>query len=182
MLRNVLSANIKNLNDTEKYILGYVTKWDVNKLMATNSFGLTDDEIRKVLYNGFSNYFSHPVGEMAHPYLKVWYKIVDGAYMDKLISETELYGKRYGQLANAVNEVFGTLSRSNVYTILKAFVERDWDELSQKIWFDCDDDNLSPRLIQENIEEYGCVVAENLDEEDLKAILLFCGYDLNKLT
>ena len=182
MLRKVLSANINNLNDTEKYILGYVTKWDVNKLMATNSFGLTDDEIRKVLYKAFSNYFSHHVGEMTHPYLKVWHKIVDGAYMDELISETELYGKRYGQLANAVNEVFGTFSRSNVYAILKAFVERDWDELSQKIWFDCDDDNLSPRLIQENIEEYGCVVAENLDEEDLKAILLFCGYDLNKLT
>lgn len=180
MLRNVLSANINNLNDTEKYILGYVTKWDVNKLIPTNC--LTDDEIRKVLYNGFSNFFSHPVGEMAHPYLKVWHKIVDGAYMDKLISETELYGKRYDQLAKVVNEAFGTLSRSNVYTILKAFVERDWDELSQKIWLDCDDENLSPRLIQENIEEYGCVVAENLDEEDLKAILLFCGYDLNKLT
>lgn len=179
MLRNVLSENIKNLNDTEKYILGYVTKWDVNKLIPTNC--LTDYEIRKVLYNGFSNYFSHPVGEMAHPYLKVWHKIVDGAYMDKLISETELYGKRYGQLANAVNEVFGTLNRSNVYTILKAFVERDWDELSQKFWFDWDDDKLSPRLIQENIMEYGCVVAENLDEEDLKAILLFCGYDLDKL-
>lgn len=179
MLRNVLSENIKNLNDTEKYILGYVTKWDVNKLIPTNC--LTDDEIRKVLYNGFSNYFSHPVGEMAHPYLKVWHKIVNGAYMDKLISETELYGKRYEQLANAVNEVFGTLSRSNVYTILKAFVERDWDELSQKFWFDFDDNNLSPLLIQDNIIEYACVVAENLDEEDLKAILLFCGYDLDKL-
>lgn len=179
MLRNVLSENIKNLNDTEKYILGYVTMWDVNKLIPTN--GLTDYEIRKVLYNGFANYFSHPVGEMAHPYLKVWHKIADGVYMDKLISETELYGKRYEQLANAVNEVFGTLNRSNVYTILKAFAERDWDELSQKLWFEGDDDNLSPRLIQENIVEYGCVVAENLDEEDLKAILLFCGYDLNNL-
>lgn len=167
MLRHVLNENIKNLNDTDAYVLEYLTKvpfdWFIDQMA-------TDKDVRKTLYKAFAPYFGYE--SMMHPYYKVWKKISKGVNMDELIVQTDLYGHDYKMLAEQINELFMDKYRPTIYIILKAFAERDFEELANKY---CFIENFTCKDVIDNIKDYAEMVATNLDEEDLESIILFCG-------
>lgn len=183
MLRNKLISNIDKLNDTEKYILSYVTNVDISMFSDKS---VCDNIVMDILKNGFSDYLRseidtiHPI-DAIHPFVKVWYKVIDDCYMEKLIEHTDMYGNAYERLANKVNELYGTEMRQTINIILKSFLERDWDELSNKFWEYWDGFECDPKIVKEDIERYSDIVANNLDESDLKTILLFCGQNIDNL-
>lgn len=178
MLRDKLISNIDNLSEFEVYILFYVTHWDTYEFCDCENN--SDEKVSDVLCNSFAHYFGRDEGEYTHPFVKVWRKVVDGINIDKLICHTDHYDKRYKALADEVNRLYGTENRSNIHAVLKLFVERDWDELCDKIrgCEFCDDEKSKIKFTQEHITMYANVVANNLDEQDLVTILSFCGVNI----
>lgn len=177
MLRTKLNENAKGLTDIEKYIFYYVTNYDIDGLLnGANS----DEYVNQTLDICYRKYFITYVenrNKLEHPFIKVWNKFTKGANLGKLIYVTAMYDGKYTERVDVVNMLYGKEYRSTIHMILKAFVERDWDELSEKIWgVNAIDDEINVRYVQDHIEDYANVVAENLDEDDLLAIISFCGW------
>lgn len=177
MIRSRLIENLQKLNDTEMYIVEYLTKKNFEWFKDTNS---TDNNVRKVLYNAWVNYFGHTPEDGMHPFYLVWCKMVNGVNIDMLIPETDLYGHDYELLAKEVNELYMSKYRPTILTILKSFAERDFDEICDRYGFDSNDD-VSVKSVQEDIESYSEYIVNNLDETDLMTIILFCGKPIPNL-
>lgn len=167
MLRLILEENITNLNDTEKEILEYVTHKQYNWFLLHH---ITDEEIKDVLYKNFAPFFGREADvEREHPFYNVMRKIVKNANVDPLIFQTDLYGPNYEELAKEVNKLWCGKYRQTILMILKAFAERDFDALVERFEFD-----ITCEEIQKNIDHYADLVAENLVDSDLEAIINFC--------
>lgn len=89
--------------------------------------------------------------------------------MNKLIVQTTLYGHRYKGLADCVNSLYSTEYRDTIEIILRAFAERDFEEIVTRynLGDDVDYDSLDLSL-----------VVDNLDENDLETIIKFCGVSI----
>lgn len=164
MLRDKLISNIEGLNIDEKILVRFVTKKDITWFFDKDN--VSDDSVVSVLYTTFFDYFS----KLGHPCEELFDKVINGAYTDKLIYQTDLYDKSYEYVAKLVNDLWGSDKRSLVLIQLKAFAERDCDELEDKYEVDID-------KVLSDIEKYADVVVNNLDERDLETIVLFCGVD-----
>lgn len=175
MLRDKLISNLCACSELEKYIVKYVTKNDINWFCDKHN---SDKIVRECLYDGFVNYFGYAPKDGVHPFNMVWQKITKGVNIDPLFSQTDLYGVTYKKLTERINELYMGAYRNTINIILKAFAERDFDELDDKHCFEsseiyCDD-------LQNNIDQFADVVANNLDEDDLRTILSFCGKSIEE--
>lgn len=173
MLRHILNNNIKSLNDTESYVLEYVTKTPIDWFFDHMA---SDNEVREVLYNSFVAHFGYAPKDGIHPFYKVWEKIVKGANIDALIAQTDLYGNSYKMLAEQINELYMSEYRSCINIILKAFAERDYTEIADKHNFG---NEITKEKFVEDFEGYSELIVNNLDEQDLETIILFCGKQPN---
>ena len=168
MIRAILNENISNLCERDVDILKYVTgKAPIWFELSTT----TDNEIVDDLFHYFGRYKTMSENGCVHPFYETFKKITLGANVEKLIYHTDFYGENYKQLAENVNKLWGSEYRSTICTILKAFAERDFDELKPRF---CVEVTLD--YVKENITKFLDVIADNLDECDLRCILQFCGW------
>ena len=168
MNRAILNKNISNLCERDIDILKYVT----GKAPLWFELGTTtDDEIVKVLFRYFGEYITMTENGCVHPFYETLRKIVLGANVEKLIYHTDFYGKNYKQLAENVNKLWGSEYRPTICTILKAFAERDFDELEPRFV-----EGVTLKYVKEHIVDFADLIADNLDECDLRCILQFCGW------
>lgn len=165
MLRDRLINNLGKLCDTEIYTLEYLTHHEMNWFCDKQN--VSNESVRNVLYNAFVGYFGHASKDGVHPYYKVWEKVIDGVQIDPLIAQTDLYGKNYEMLAKQINELYMSEHHNTILIILKAFAERDFEEIVGKYWLD---ENI---ITIDDIDEK--MIVSNLDDKDLETIILFCG-------
>lgn len=164
MLRDRLINNLVKLCDTEIYTLEYLTHHEMNWFCDKQN--VSDESVRNVLFNAFAGYFGFAPKDGVHPYYKVWQKVVVGVHIEPLISQTDLYGKNYKMLAEQINELYMSEYRNTILIILKAFAERDFEEIADK---HCLDEDVTIDDIDDEM------IVNNLDEQDLETIILFCG-------
>ena len=164
MLRNKLIDNLRELNDTEVYTLEYLTRKPLSWFLDKHH--VSDKEVRETLYNSFVHYFGYAPQDGVHPYYKVWEKVVVGSNIDELICQTDLYGKEYKELAEQINELYMSNYCETIQIILKAFAERDFEEIADKY---CLGENVTYANFDNDM------IVGNLDNQDLKTIILFCG-------
>lgn len=167
MKREKLIDSFNSLNDTDKLILEYYIE-DITKEIPDMDFCYA--YIKRRL-DEFYNYYNVPSNKGKHPFVVVYDKLMDGAKDEVLIYHPEMYGKNYEKLAVRINELWNIDKyRNTILLIFRAFAERDWDELIEKLH-----DGAMIDEVQANIEDYAYTIVDNLDEEDLKAVILFCG-------
>lgn len=173
MKREILNKNISNLCERDIDILKYVTgKAPLWFELSTT----TDDEIVDVLYNCFGMYFTTSQSKCVHPFYETFRKITLGVRVERIIYQTDLYGEEYKRLAENVNKMWASEYRSTICTIIKAFAERDFDELQSRFW-----DEITLDYVKEHITKFADLIVDNLDECDLRCILQFCGwYDVDE--
>lgn len=170
MIRQILISNINKCTTFEKEIIELVTNKPITWFNDENN---SDDEISNVIINSFSQYMGHKRGDKPHPYYILYKVITLSTNIDKLISQTDLYGSNslYAMYANKVNKVYTSEYKNRVLTILKAFAERDYDEIVERYQYG---DNITLKVIVSNIEKYAEDIASNLDTTDLESICMFC--------
>lgn len=163
-----LIENYNKLNETEKDIVTYVIGGGID-MPTLLKVAHIENEIDDMEFEEINSYFT--AYNPTHPFRKVWNKMTKGCRMEKLIYFTE-YGKTYKEYANTINKMWNMSQyRGLVLTMLKAFAERDWDELCDKLDGKYDD----YKAVQNDIEHTCYTIVDNLDEEDLKTIIWFCG-------
>lgn len=161
-----LIENYNKLNETEKDIVSYVIGGGYMPSVLNTT--QTDDEVEK-RFEKINSRFTHYVPN--HPFSKVWDKVTKDCRMETLIYFLD-YGNEYREYAKTINKMWNMPQyRGLILTMLKAFAERDWDELYDKFGGKYDD----YKEIQNNIEHTCYTIVDNLDEEDLKTITWFCG-------
>lgn len=164
MVRKNFIANLNALNDTELYILEYVS--EKNKEWWENAND--NDIINRLSYfrNGICDVYDPKCDyKTPHPYTIVYNKLTRNIY--PLIVQTDLYGKRYEHLADIVNDLWFDVYEETIGIILRAFAERDCEEICEKHELD-----ECPEVLY---DEYLDLVVNNLDENDLETIIKFCG-------
>lgn len=167
--REKLLENTNGLNDTECEIFNFVTYNSIDALRFVLKYEIkVGDELNKMIEE-YKKSFERYLEE--HPFRRVWDKIIDGAKMEILIHFTD-YGDEYKKCAERVNKLWNVPQcKGMVCMILKSFAERDWDELENKF------DGIYGAYEEAQIDiEHSCyTIVENLDTEDLKTIIWFCG-------
>lgn len=167
--KEIVFENMEKLNQTERAIFAYVANVTISTFKGlhkyvdnrTLSLSMEMGKIQK-------EFESYP---MKHPFRLVWGKIIEGAEVKSLIHFTE-YDDEYKEYAEMVNNLWNISQYHDlVCMILKAFAERDWDELEEK--FDGVYDIYEEA--QSDIEHSCYTIVDNLDTEDLKTIITFCG-------
>ena len=164
--KEIVFENIKGLNETDCVIFGYVTGITIRKFQYLWEIRIGGDDLFNKKMDEFQKEFNeYP---LEHPFMSVWNKIIDGAKIEKLIYFTD-YDNEYKECANRINRLWNMPQYHGlVCMILKAFAERDWDELEEKF-------NCSCEQVQSDIEDCCHTIVDNLDTEDLKTIIKFCG-------
>lgn len=161
MIRKNFIANLNALNDTEIYILEYIS--EKNKEWWESADG--NDIINRL--NKFYYTHQYKVGNgLVHPYIIVYNKLTQNIY--PLIEQTDIYGKRYQYLSNIVNDLWTDGYKETVGIILRAFAERDCEEICNRYELDVDAKVLYDKYLE-------CVI-DNLDENDLETIIKFCHW------
>lgn len=167
--KKIVLENMEKLNQTDYDIFAYATDISIDFFIDlwgerdndAISFANKMDELQK-------NFESYPTG---HPFRSLWNRIIVGAKKGTLIPFT-YYGDEYKDCAMRINNVWNMENYHwAICIILKAFAERDWDELEEK--FDGVYDTYEEA--QADIEHSCYTIVENLDTEDLKTIIKFCG-------
>lgn len=171
--------NVNSLNDSESEIFEYVTGCNmkyVKKVYEKYDHLRLEDDI-KDWGDKFQMYRNISGNGKIHPFVKVFDKIVDGVITHPLIYYVDFYNdQEFKETASRVNELWDNkLYKPLVCIILKAFVERDWDEIHSAFdgWRGIEDVTIAD--VQDDIEKTAHIVVETLDTEDLKAIIKFCG-------
>lgn len=166
--REKLFRNVNGFNDTDREIFEFVTNNSISDFTFCLRYSLDDDELNRNM-GVFKILFERYVEE--HPFRRVWDKLIKDANVKTLIHFTD-YGDEYRECAMRVNKLWNMVQYHGlVCMILKAFAERDWDELSEK--FDGVYDTYEEA--QSNIEVSCYTIVDNLDTDDLKTIINFCG-------
>lgn len=170
--------NVNSLNDSELEIFKYVTDYNVKHLAdIIKCEKLYLEEKIEEWNNMFQMYRNISGNGKIHPFVNVFDKVVDGVITDTLIDYIDFYNDQdFKVTASRVNELWNDkLYKPLVCIILKAFVERDWDEIYERFdgWRGIE--NVTIADVQDDIENTAHSVIGNLDTEDLKAIIKFCG-------
>lgn len=164
MNRNKLTENLSRLNETDIDILTYLTEESIDWF---NNPKRTDSEIERKLSNSFPDYAED------HPMTKLYYKILDGVYDGQFFNE-RLFGGSKGGLVKQVNKLYADPATTNdFFIILRAIVERDFEGIVD--YYDLDE-KLTPDEFLKSVQtEYIDVLADWLEEDDLKTIIMFCA-------
>lgn len=171
MDRNKLIENLNNLSDFEKLVLECYVR-EITDEIPDRDF---NNIYIKSRLEHFYDYYSHIDSDKKHPFEYLYKKLMDGVTAEpkgsKLILHTDSYDKEYKKLATCLNERWQIDSlQESILLFLKIIVERDWATLKNKLH-----EGATIEEIKDNIKDYRHIIAETLDEVDLKIALLFSG-------
>ena len=164
MNRNKLKENLSRLNETDIDILTYLTEESIDWF---NDSKRTDSEIERKLSNSFPDYTDD------HPMIKLYHRILDGVYDAQFFNE-RLFGYSKGELVKQVNKLYADPATTNdFFIILKALIEREFEGIVD--YYDLDDNLTLDKFLKSIQTEYIDVLADWLEEKDLKTIIMFCA-------
>lgn len=167
MNRNKLTENLSRLNETDIDILTYLTEESIDWF---NNPKRTDSEIEHKLNNSFPDYTDD------HPMIKLYHRILDGVYDGQFFNERRFgYGdEAFFILVRQVNKLYADPATTNdFFIILKALIERDFECIVD--YYDLDDNLTLDEFLKSVQTEYIDVLADWLEEDDLKTIIMFCA-------
>ena len=164
MNRNKLKENLSRLNETDIDILTYLTEESIDWF---NNPKRTDSEIERKLDSSFPDYADN------HPMTKLYYKIIDGIYDGQFFNE-RLFSESLESLVKQANKLYADPATTNdFFIILRAIVERDFEGIVD--YYDLDEKLTFDKFMKSVQTEYIDVLADWLEEDDLKTIIMFCA-------
>lgn len=164
MNRNKLKENISRLNETDIDILTYLTEESIDWFTNPKT---SDSEIERKLGSSFPDYAED------HPMTKLYYKILDGVYDGQFFNEL-LFNESLEGLVKQVNKLYADPATTNdFFIILKAIIERDFEGIAD--YYDLDEKLTPDKFLKSVQTEYIDVLADWLEEDDLKTIIMFCA-------
>lgn len=164
MNRNKLKENLSRLNETDIDILTYLTGKSINWF---NDSETSDSKIEHELSDSFPDYTDD------HPMIKLYHRILDGVYDAQFFNE-RLFGDSKGGLVKQVNKLYADPATTNdFFIILKAIIERDFEGIVD--YYDLDEKLTPDKFLKSVQTEYIDVLADWLEEDDLKTIIMFCA-------
>lgn len=165
MNRNKLTENLSRLNETDIDILTYLTEESIDWF---NNPKRTDSEIERKLSDSFPDYTDD------HPMTKLYYKILDGVYDAQFFNERS-FSETVEGLVKQVNKLYADPATTNdFFIILGAIIERDFEGIVD--YYDLDDNLTLDEFLKSAPTEYIDVLADWLEEDDLKTIIMFCAF------
>ena len=165
MNRNKLTENLSRLNETDIDILTYLTEESIEWF---NNPKTSDSEIERKLSNSFPDYAED------HPMTKLYYKILDGVYDAQFFNERR-FSESLGGLVKQVNKLYADPATTNdFFIILGAIIERDFEGIAD--YYDLDEKLTPDKFLKSVQTEYIDVLADWLEEDDLKTIIMFCAF------
>ena len=164
MNRNKLKENLSRLNETDIDILTYLTEESIDWF---NNPKTSDSEIERKLDSSFLDYADN------HPMTKLYYKIIDGIYDGQFFNEHR-FSESVEGLVKQVNKLYADPATTNdFFIILKALIERDFEGIVD--YYDLDEKLTTDKFMKSVQTEYIDVLADWLEEDDLKTIIMFCA-------
>lgn len=164
MNRNKLKENLSRLNETDVDILTYLTEESIDWF---NNPKRTDSEIEHKLGSSFPDYADD------HPMTKLYYKILDGVYDAQFFNERRFSESLEG-LVKQVNKLYADPATTNdFFIILGAIIERDFEGIAD--YYDLAETLTPDKFLKSVQTKYIDVLADWLEEDDLKTIIMFCA-------
>lgn len=171
MNRSKLFENLSQLNETEVDIFTYYSGKSIdwfNNLKNSDSY--VEDAI-----NLFQSYISDST---PHPFRKIYDKIVKDIYPPSLFNDSilERHCESFNILAKWINKLYVSDKQKDILIILKAIAERDFKHIIN--YYHLPDNTTFDTFVKNFEHDYlKGIVDWWLEEDDLKTILMFCGYN-----